>query len=191
MEAKSGSMDLRYLWVMRYEAKHSTLKQIASRARNRINVCKTLAKKHQRISAIHLSETDFMSPSSLKDFKPCSELIEDDSLMAFANAENGSVGLSVRVNGVKYGQRDVVVLSGEDDVLTFGSVRFVIMCPDQRVILYVNVLASEYDAHLNAFHVTMTDIHRLVALRDLADHHTLRMYARDGRHYVVMLYYVR
>ena len=60
---------------MRYEAKHSSLKTIATRARNRINVCKTLAKKQQWISALALS--DFMKRVSVDSFKKFTGVVND------------------------------------------------------------------------------------------------------------------
>ena len=180
---------LRHLWTMRFESKHSTLKTFALRSRSRIDVCKTMAKKHQRALAMHLHDPEFMAPYSTEKLLTSTRdrhyLVQTDMASMGCDAR---VGHAITVNGVTYKKDDVVLMRGND--VEFGCIRAVLVTPSESVYLAVTLMEPDYDAHLNAYRVRPTEHNRVVAVSDLLDYHPLKVYSVHGHSFVVLLWYV-
>lgn len=180
---------------MRYESKHSVLKTIANRAKNHVNVCKTVAIRHQRVMAASLREPTYMSDHKVDNFKPADQtakqaVLEDTSSTDGGGDQDVCVGTSVSVNGTRFVKGDVVVLTGDDSDLSFGCVNLVVVHPGSQVKLNVTVLDWTYDAHVNAFKVRPTGCRQLLDVKDLAAPHPLKNYRFQSEDCVVLKYYV-
>ena len=180
---------LRYLWTMRYESKHSTPKTFAVRSRSRKDVCKTMAKKHQRALAMHLHDPEFLAPNRTEDPKMSAS---DMHCLASHELErvdrDTHVGHAITVNGVIYKKDDVILLSGGD--VTFGVIRAVLVSAPSHVSLAVTVMDSEFDAHLNAYKVYPSTRSKIISVGDILDYHPLKVYSVHGESWVVLLWYV-
>lgn len=60
------------VWTLRFESKHSFFKQCIKYSQNFINVCKTLAEKHQRLQAYKQTVSFFQDDISVKTSMPIS-----------------------------------------------------------------------------------------------------------------------
>ena len=105
-----------------------------------------------------LRDADHMLPLKLENFKPAGQN-EDAAHTSFTGSDGDTdvcLGTSVTVNGVRFGKIDVIVLTGEDSELSFGSVNLAVVHPDWHVALRLTPLEWDYDGHRNAFKVHST-----------------------------------
>ena len=175
---------LRNLWTMRYESKHSQLKTVAMKTKNRINLCKTITDRHQHGLAMQIRETDFMAPHEVKDFLSTRTrpVIVDPRLTRDISVRY-EVGHAITYNHVKYRKGDVVLVPGAS--LSFAHIDALIMTETNEVFVAVSQRASIYDQHLNAYELTDAGSQSLLRVDDLLDHHPLRLYIVNGKKLVV------
>ena len=180
---------LRNLWTMRYESKHSQLKTVAMKTKNRVNLCKTITERHQHGLAMQIRETDFMAPNEVKDFLSTrTRPVMVDPRLTRGISVRYEVGHAVTYSHVKYRKGDVVVVPGAS--LSFAQVDAVIMTEKNEVFVAVSKHDSIYVQHLNAYELTEAGPQSLLHVADLLDHHPLRLYRVNGKKLVVLLWYV-
>ena len=180
---------LRHLWTLRFESKHSSLKTIADRSKNRIDVCKTVASKHQRALALHLHDQGYMSDGRIEGLQSnTSDRRSAGGCLLASAAVNGDIGHSVAFNGTSYKRGDVVLVHEED--VSFGVIKAVAV-KEGDVFLALTMLSCEYDMHLNAYKVGQTDSMKVVPVLELADYHPLKVYQVNDESYVVLMWHVR
>ncbi|XP_040361094.1 uncharacterized protein LOC120849844 [Ixodes scapularis] len=113
----------RRFWGMRFEAKHSYFKSLASKVKNFRNTCLTLATRHQLLQAYELSGSLFDSPLETTGARP----IKVEELPEEQQAAVAKVTLETEVSAVKtasfdncqYRLSDVFVHKMQHDIPQF------------------------------------------------------------------------
>ncbi|XP_042150719.1 uncharacterized protein LOC120841378 [Ixodes scapularis] len=113
----------RRFWGMRFEAKHSYFKSIASKVKNFRNICLTLATRHQLLQAYELSGNLLDSPLETTGAKPV-EVVElpGDEQAAIAEVTADVVLSTVKsasLHSSRYRLGDVFVHEVEHDIPQF------------------------------------------------------------------------
>lgn len=174
----------RCYWTIRHEGKHSLLKRAVAQSKNRINVCKSIADKHQKSLALKLSADAYLQCDVVTQFRALPEDEQADLKRAYGC--DHVLGSAVEVGGCEYKSGFAVVL--DDDVYQFGVIEAVAVDNDVKLLLIL--LDSEYEAHRNIYHVRRGQIRKCVPLNTLKDHNPLQIWRLGQTECVVLKWYV-
>ena len=161
--------------TLRFENKHQQLKQLASRSKNHINICKTIAVKHQRALCSNLksracfsNKTEFVYGDA-KDKEALIPPMFHTCVKPTVNGTEYVVGDVVFYRDVSSGPvllaMVVIILSGRDDV-HFSCRRLVV---------------QRFCNHVMAFEVTVGSC-VVISVSDLADFEPASMYRRSNKY---------
>ena len=160
--------------TLRFESKHQALKQLVSTSKNRKNVCKSIAKKHQQWLAEKMRCADFFSWKT--SFLP-SHTLE----LADGDTEAVEVSMKAVIKGTTYRSGDVVV-AAKGDGLQFAVIASVQRSSEEFQFSCRRLHVVEFDEHGGAFYVTNTEEQVIIKHKELVDYHPLQRY---GGRYVV------
>lgn len=163
---------LRHLWSMRFEAKHQTLKRTLSTSKNRKNLPKSMATRHQLKQ--HVESKNVSRPVPFRGDLPAmvGDLVK--GVVFFRRAE---------VNGTEYNSGDVVMTkSGFKQVLGVGNF------PDGRFVV-VQRQQCLYDSDIGASWMTPEDAFERVQL--LQSSQPMGTYNIHGTTYAVPRHFLR
>jgi hypothetical protein len=163
---------LRNLWSMRFESKHRVLKTAARSSANRINLCKTLAIKHQ-LQLNHLFLENKLPPNFQHSRKIKKINVEDFTLLVTQFDLPLSIKLYtasfVKVNGITYRPKDVLALHFDE----YGDPVFFeisnIFFSSQKKVFFKGYLFETitFDPHIYAYLVEKTDCQHFVSYKSL------------------------
>ncbi|KYN02053.1 hypothetical protein ALC62_07169 [Cyphomyrmex costatus] len=160
---------LRNLWSMRYEAKHRVFKTAAKNSANRINICKTLAIRHQ-LQLNHL----FLENKLASNFQHSCKLKNINSQDLTALSIQFDLPLSmklytasfVKINGVTYRLDDVLALHFDEygDPI-FIKISKIFVCLIEKKVFFKGYLYETvtFDSHVYAYLVEETDRQHFVS----------------------------
>lgn len=166
---------------MRFEAKHSQLKSFLSASKNRRNVCKTIASKHQRYLSVKHEACADGPVCNCKYFVGVSlpaavqTLLGDDMPLKSAKA-----------NHTKYEAGNIVVIDDSNFVK--------IIClklQQDRLFLLGQVLQSVEVQNFCVYEVTERDEYVMTDYCCLADYHPLAKYSQAHKVYVIPRHMVK
>lgn len=148
------------IWSMRYEAKHRISKLYANVTNNRINICKSLAIKHQLqlnnkfISNTFLKQTDCGRKKSVSDMR----ITENIACQLQLELTNLYKCNWVTVNGIKYTANMTLTLDFYEDKLLpkFGLIENIFIADDYFIILECSLFDTLcFNEHLYCFDVEL------------------------------------
>lgn len=155
---------LRNLWCMRFESKHKPLKTAAKSSASRINICKTLALKHQ-LQLNHF----FLQNRLLFDFAYSSKIrkVNSTHLTLLVNQLHLSplielyITSFVKINGIKYRPNDVLALHFDEQYgdPVFFNILKIFVCLIEKKAFFEGYLFETvtFDPHVYAYLVQRTD----------------------------------
>lgn len=167
---------LKQYWCMRYEAKHQYMKTIARRNQNFINICKSIAERHQLLQSFELSNLEMhrgiqtTKSRQLKQEDLCSYMCE----VVSPDIPVWEVG-SAMVENLTFKVLDVVILE-KHQLPLFGQIRrLYIYCGS--LFLLVDVLTTvRFNRHCWSYVVHNTDEQKLVQPFNLPSPQVLDLY---------------
>ena len=186
-------------WCMRFEAKHQYFKEIRARTKNTINLCKTLALRHQAKMYLYLRNDEILLHNRPHVYHSTTNdiiLIEDyvQKLIHSAYPEyEGKVlrGSGVVFEGHRYDNGSVVILDMVDDELEFGLIDQVVKIGGKIYLVCGNLCSLYFDSHFHAFVVEELQTYVMKEIAELFDYHPLGLYKANDKKYVPVRYTVR
>ncbi|CAN7951622.1 unnamed protein product [Ixodes pacificus] len=151
---------LRQYWCLRFEAKHQYFKSMASKVKNFINICKTLATRHQLLQSYEMNSLKFpLCPRML-----CARAVDKGSLPAAAQSLECKVDLleakSVFLDAGDYRVEDILVV-GTGEVPQFAQVRNIYVSKNDAFLLLERLATNCFHQHICAYEVTKTGVLQL------------------------------
>ncbi len=190
---------LRVAWCMRFEGKHSYFKSLMNRLQNFINVCYSLAKRHELHQAYQFSSSsNFLTPdfvvshSTSMPVDMYSERIQMGlKEMGFTEGRVSQVH-AIEINGLPYDQDMYVVCDVDEDGIVFGRIECVFI-QSQKVALLLEEYKSHHDDHLNCY-ILAGNCHNgdksVWCLDDLIDHYPLTCISIHGKQVIILKHFV-
>lgn len=185
------------LWSMRYESKHREMKSSANVVSSRINISKTLAIKNQlKLCERFMSNRGF-EPKIItgKSFE-CSTLDDldfDDIYRCLLSSKGYETQLtvtnSISILNTKYKTGDVIIISYEDKIPSFGIIQNIVVNSKKDICFgYKIATVTCYDKHLASFELNILNEFGCINQSDL-DYVSPVLYARiNNRFYATLRY---
>lgn len=163
---------LHNLWSMRFESKHKILKMAARSSSNRINLCKTLAIKHQLQLNNFFLENNLPSnfTYSHKIRKVCSHLTSLLKKLGLPPSTELYTTSFVKINGVMYRPKDILLLHFDeygDPVFLNISTIFLSVTTKEAFFEGYLFKTVTFDPHVYAYLVEKTDQQYFVSYNSL------------------------
>ena len=167
--------------TIRFEGKHNYFKEIYNRSKNRINILKTLAERHQCLMYLTYKEEYVVDhPYIISASSEMPVMLMDrrikDKIAAVADVNVVSQVTSINFNGQKYSNGTCIVLGHVDDMPLFGKVECVIFIHKLPYLIIVKLETMAFNPHYNAYEVTDLGVLDMINPEDLADYHSLGFY---------------
>ena len=187
---------LRNVWTMRFESKHSYFIEIVRRTKNRKNLCKTMAKRHQFMQVTLLESRNYLNHdqfdvvrgkhvpvAGLRNIHGLSEMA-GDSVHVF-------MGTGLKMQGFLYDEECVVIIDFSNDELQFAQVKGCFVLMGIPFLHVVPLHTLELNRHYQAYLLQSQETHgRITTLKNLPDTHPLPLYKLNGRMATVLHHYV-
>ncbi|KAL1480095.1 hypothetical protein MTO96_034748 [Rhipicephalus appendiculatus] len=186
----------RRYWGMRFEAKHSYFKSIASKTKNFKNICLTLATRHQLLQAYELSGNTLDSALETTGAKQLrvGELPEEQqsALRKVTEEEMVSTTTTASFSGYCYRTGDTFVHSVHDGEPQFMQIERVLVVSGSLVLLCKPLETVECSEHRSSYIVKVSADFVAVIPGDIEGFYPLDLYSSRGfcevvTHYVVFL----
>ena len=188
---------LRKCWCMRFEAKHHYFSRLMRVVNNFKHVCKTLAERHQMSLAYLLASKSIfvehdMSVSATVDVDMN---FMSESVVDLLHQNNISMCHTlhqcrfVKFNGVVYHCNMYVVLDVVNDTPVFGQIE-AIFVQNVKSVFLLKKCTSEYDSHLSAYQICVTDEIAVCSIDQLLDYYPLSAYIVNLHRFVVLKNFV-
>lgn len=163
-----------WIWSMRFESKHGEAKKTATVNCNYMNMCKSIAQKHQLKLCYRLMSKDALAEDDLTVgtghiLRNCS------SLSSLSGPDESQFRANwIKFNGIKFVSGKAVVLGVVDDMPSFGVVHNIYV--DNMRVVHLVVQETEtlcFDEHYHAYEVVKCNSYKYIQLTDLRDCRTL------------------
>ena len=172
--------------AIRFESKHQEMKSFIRASKNRRNVCKTMAKKHQLKVCVDRGNAVHIRP------RICDVVMCEAHSTGHAGFEEHTWARRIVYDGTKYSRGDVLVMTTSPSTACFVKIEYIAIHPDaERCKLFcVTCRTSHFEDRLQAFRVSFSGPQVGVEIKDLADYHPLGIYSIANEQFVVMRYKV-
>lgn len=145
------------IWSMRYEAKHRISKTAANSTSSRVNICKSVAIKHQlQLNNMFLNK-EFGNKLKLS---PSTQVQNDSDYLNCSQITSSTIQSIVKVNwvevkGTKYNVHSIITLDvAEDSNPIFGSVKEIFVVNENVVIFKcIKMKTLWFDVHFGCYEV--------------------------------------
>ena len=195
---------LRYLWCMRFEAKHQYFKKLASACRNFKNIALTLSKRHQLRQCWEFTSLDFFKENNLCSgetslfFQNLSQHQQTLFLSYFGlHTVPGSEmlwkcnSLTHEGNAFKLNDVCIVGLLHAEGIPLFFKICQIMKFRENWVFLGKILVSTSFSSHYHSFCVDEEREFTLCQPSDLIDHQLLDCYTlQDGQTYVSLKHLV-
>lgn len=165
---------IKYLEMMRGDAKHQPLTQYAKRCRNYKNICKSLAEKHQQVLASKFAENTYSDRIEIskkmykivgKENELVNEIMKSHSKLInnyFENIDRVKVLNFVIINSYTFAKGLYIVFSG-----AMHEINAVLEYKDSFIFLCTNFTTEKYYKFSNAFEIKKSTQTLLIAFDKL------------------------
>ena len=177
--------------TLRYESKHQYFKQIAVTNKNFLNICYTMARKHQLLTAFYLASPCYFKPivrvedcfpANLENFSPSVR-----HLLMTMNGQN--LDSLMQCNSVFFEEMEYIcgcflIHGGSDPVPEYCKISQIFLSANEVQFLCCHYL-SHFNDTLRCFELTRTDTFHLLTpstMQDFLPHHG---YLRSGKLYII------
>ncbi|XP_071839080.1 uncharacterized protein [Apostichopus japonicus] len=181
-------------WTLRFEGKHNYFKEISKTTKNRKNLCKTLAQRHEFMQATFRGRTTFLTEDTIHtkgEMFPVRLLplnIQDEILPLVGEHESVySVG-KVSYNGTWYSKGLAVIV---DVGYKFGMIDMCFIIAGHTYLLCKLGEHTEYISHLHAYNVQFGNTLVLFRPSDLHNYYPLGVYKTGSMNLISIRHYVR
>uniref|UniRef100_A0A1A8BQ80 Uncharacterized protein n=1 Tax=Nothobranchius kadleci TaxID=1051664 RepID=A0A1A8BQ80_NOTKA len=171
-----------HLWTLRFKSKHSYFKQCSRKVHNFVNLCKTLAERHQLLQSYLLAGQTFPPTIQIigeaNDYRHHLYNSATQDAVTKANVSNHNMldVSAVVYKGTKYVKGHVVVVDHTDESTEFGKI-VVILVNDSKLyfVLELHQSVRLIDLGLYCLHCP-TDRSLCVNVDSLMDHYPIPLY---------------
>ena len=184
--------------TIRFEGKHEYFKGIFNRTKNRKNICKTMAKKHQLKQALLLQQTNVLGDS---DHNPSGVSMVFTRMLArevqhvvkpiIDGKESLTVVQNVDINGISYYKGCALVLGQVNDYYQFGRLVHIFMIHGVSWFCCQILETLEYNRHFHCYIVEDSSHFVLKQVSQLADYYPLAIYKNQGDDCIILKHYIR
>jgi hypothetical protein len=187
---------LRNLWTMRFEAKHSFFIDVARRTKNRKNLCKSFAMRHQYMECVHLESENFLGGTAFdiigsKNVEVASLGHEKDHVEPLVgNITHVLQGDALRTLGSLFNAECVVVRGFQDDEIQFAAVKRIFVIHGTPMLFCEKMVTLEFSRHYQSYLMKPNGQFLLARVNDLPDPHPLPLYQLHGWPCTVLHHYV-
>ena len=188
---------LKNLWTMRFEGKHSFFIDIARRTKNRKNLCKTFAMRHQYLQCVFLESDNFLSSGAYEITGSQNILVEnltqnekDLVQPLLGNSPTVLRGDALRFQGCLYNSECALVRGFHDDDIQFAVVNCVFLVRGTPMIFCKKMDTVEFNRHFQAYFLQSGNEFMIAKVHDLPDYHPLPLYTLQGRPCTVLHHYI-
>ena len=183
-----------HCWTLRFEGKHFTFKQISWRTKNRKNLTRTLAERHEYLQAWHRSKWSFLTSETVEHsggklchVRELSKEMQQLVVTLVGHSETVYMARKVAYNGTWYTSGSAIVL-GKD---RFGVISTSLIIAGVVYLVYEQMQTVDYIQHIHAYAIS-SDAHKLqiVKVTELHDHQPLAIYTTQFSKCVVLRYHI-
>ena len=177
-----------YVWTLRFEGKHNYFKEVSRLTKNRKNICKTLARRHEFMQASFRNKKDFLSQDMLHNTKgamyPVRLLPHDIQgliLPLVGPSESVYKVERVQVSGTWYAT-GLAVIAGVVNgahMYQFAKIDKCFIIAGEAYLLCQFSKECEYIYHVHAYSVQFGSHRSLLKPSDLHDYYPLPIYKAD------------
>ena len=188
---------LRNVWTFRFESKHSFFVDVTRRTKNRRNLCKTMAYRHQYAQATLYDNDQYLNTDGNEISKGCLVLLDDLDLRSqillrplLGNTQSVYRCQSIRIQGIRYDTECALVKGMQRDNIQF--LRYIccygvcgrphLLCEEQITI--------QYDRHFQAYEISPAGTFCLILPTDAINPQSMSIYNFAGKDMVVLHYFV-
>ena len=174
-----------HCWTLRFEGKHNYFKEGANRTKNRKNICKSLATRHQYLLCLYHSSDNFLQRSerqqtrhgNLFPVRLLKVTIQELLHPVLGESENVYQATSVTVNGILYEAGCCVVHGFELDSYAFGRISCIFIIGGIGFLLLDILRTEEFVPEVHGYHVELEETQKLCRVSELLDYHPLGFYS--------------
>lgn len=175
---------LLHCWTMRFEGKHNYFKEIAHGIKNRRNVCKTLAVRHQFMQSIHYTSENFLETEKLDNVngkhvhvRLLLNEVQDLLQPLLGDKEKVYQCPCMKVNGVKFCSGTCVVLPCNDSTMpVFGVIEECYIIGGIPYLLCAPTETLDFCYHYHSYILRKLERFILIKPTDIFAYHPLDMY---------------
>lgn len=185
-------------WTLRFESKHSYFKDVTYRLKNKKNICKTLAVRHEFYQAMFRSRPNFLEGEKLNSsggsmiqisllLKEVQELVKP--LTKISSIFQTKV---INIDGVTYCVGSAVMIQNlqSDFCIQFAVIESFFLVGGATFILAKPYRVLEYITHLHAYNIMESEGLCVLKTEDLAHYHSLGAYDWEPGKLVVLKHHI-
>ncbi|KAG1673824.1 hypothetical protein GQR58_015387 [Nymphon striatum] len=187
-----------HLQTIRFEGKHNYFQELIYRTKNKINICKSLAVRHQYYQCLFNASDKFFASDTfdttgVSTIPVC--LLRDEYQRVLGRVGSDCLEVftstSVNIMGITYHVGDCIVRNEQRDHLTaFSNIKYFLTINGAPYLLCCKMETRDFDRHLYAYTVReMKDECELVQLSSLKEPYPLGTYqhpSRNDQSFIVM-----
>lgn len=183
-----------HCWSMRFEAKHNFFKEVVHRVKNRKNLCKTMAYRHQYLQSLWAESSDFLADENSHESRK-GEILpvlvldrEIQQLLApfLGGDDNVFHCESITINGQMYSQDSAVIVGFENDEHQFAKFSSCFIIGGLPYLLCRKCMTLNFWRHYHCYSIQESGGFGLYTIKDLLDYHPLSHYKLEGNNVVVL-----
>ncbi|XP_071793325.1 uncharacterized protein [Asterias amurensis] len=187
-----------FCWTLRFEGKHFFFKEVSCRTKNRKNLCKTMAERHEYHQAwLRSRATDFLTHNIVEHtggkLVHVRQLSRETHLLILSQlgqSEFVYVVPKVAYNGIWYTSDSAVVLESTHSGYKFAKIDMSFIITG-IVFNACRILQTQhYIPHIHAYAVSETNERKLIRTSELADHQPLAIYNTAYSQVVVLRHHI-
>ena len=183
-------------WTLRFEAKHSSFKQIARHTNCFRNIPLTLARKHQLTIASDLHSFDYRTPLVVTSVSSVPiDVLQSDIALAIKqrlpDEADVHITKSVSYNGMNYNKGMIVVHGQLFGLPEFAEIQQICVLQGEMHFI-VKKFSAWYREHFRAFELDMSHVRELSLIEhgELLDDYPLAAYSVGGLRLVTLKRYI-
>ena len=188
-----------YCWTLRFEAKHFAFKEISWRTKNRKNIVKTLAERHEYYQAWYRSTKEqFLTQEAVEHtggklvhVRTLTREMQQAVVPLLGGSEYVYVAKKVAKNGVWYASGSAVILDKVDDDYKFGIITTGLIISGVVFLVCAAAQTTDYVRHVHAY--AISEVGRnvcIVRVTELYDYYPLSIYETNFSKLVTLRHHV-
>lgn len=180
-------------WTLRFEGKHNYFKEFGHMLKNRKNVCKSLAVRHQFMQSIYHANTNYLDATNIETF--CGKLtsvalflkeIQDLLIPLLGDQQKVYECSSVKCNGVLYSSGSCIIDHYCGSTPQFQKIEDCVIIENVAYLVCQQLQTLEFSAHYHSYIVSKDGCYKLIKPVDLYDYHPLDIYTHQRKLHIIL-----
>ena len=186
-----------HCWTIRLEGKHEYFKGIFHRTKNRKNICKTMAERHQRRQTLLHKSTCFFGPQFVESSVRTTEFVlflpREVQLLVAPHIGKSEVIVKVKKiagHGITYMVGLCVVIGHHNGSLLFGEITDIFSLQGEYYLCCQQMTTVDYSRHYHAFMLVDSGVFVLEHVTDLINIHPIVFYKANNQKHVLLRHHI-